>query len=190
MTNPLPPDALTCPACGASVKYGARACVCGLPIAPPPANTPHVGENLVVQAESLYINYLTSRLEQAVKAMTRAKMNLRADRWNAILMRRLRESEQLVANLRAQLAAQEIRMQNALSEADEAATASATSTEQPAMSPQPTVSFRENQMLRANQIGVENESGGEHNPPPFITREELDDLRRNTPPLPVVRRQE
>lgn len=180
MTNPLPPESLSCPACGAEVKRGARACVCGLPLPAPGNNVPQLDENLVVQAESLYTTYLASRLNQATKALAHARTGLRSDPWNALMVRRVREMEQTVAALRLQLATQETRTHRAREASVEKA-APSTDTTAPVVSPSPTPLFRENQLQKVHQIHSEHTSTDPRSPAPFITREELDDLRRNAP---------
>lgn len=185
MTSPLPPDSLACPACGAPVRRGALACACGQPLTLP-ENGPTPSENLVVQAEALYETYLTSRLNQATRILTQAKMSLRRDPWNALLAKRVREAEQATTLLRAQLAAQQERAHNArqaaaqpsmLSSSADAASQH-TPAPQPIVSSQPPPTFRAAQTQRAEQIVGTTPSPASKRPAPFITQEEFNELRR------------
>jgi hypothetical protein len=135
-----------CPQCGALNASDAVRCACGFLFA---AAIPD-GGGLVAQAEALYEYYLSTRLARAVKATKTARMELLRDPENPARANALKQAEDEVRMLQAQLALQAVRAAQAQRGATAADPATAPSTA--AGTPAPTPAFSELQAARAVAI--------------------------------------
>ena len=103
MTTTLPDR--PCPQCAALNASDAVRCDCGYVFA---TTTPASG-HLVAQAEALYEYYLSTRLARAVKAVKAARRELLRDPENPERANDLKQAEEEVRLLQAQLALQAVR---------------------------------------------------------------------------------
>jgi hypothetical protein len=136
----------TCPQCGALNAPDTVRCGCGYLCA---AATP-AGGDLVAQAEALYEYYLSTRLARAVKVAKVARMDLVRDPENPARANALKQAEDEVFVLQAQLASQAARA----AQAQRGATPpdSATPAPSAAGTPAPSTAFSERQAARADAI--------------------------------------
>jgi hypothetical protein len=132
-----------CPQCGALNASDAVRCGCGFLFA---AAIPD-GGGLVAQAEALYEYYLSTRLARAVKAIKTARIELLRDPENPARANALKQAEDEVRMLRAQLASQAARAAQAQSGVT--ATDSATTAPKAGGTLAPTTAFSEMQAARA-----------------------------------------
>lgn len=142
MTTTLPERA--CPQCATLNASGAERCGCGYRFATAAA----AGGDLVAQAEALYEYYLSTRLARAVKAAKAARRELLRDPENPDRRNDLKQADEEVRMLQAQLALQAARTAQAQRGAlapDAAGTVGA---------PEPSPAFSERQAARALAIAA------------------------------------
>lgn len=142
MTTTLPERA--CPQCAALNASGAERCGCGYRF----ATTAAASGDLVAQAEALYEYYLSTRLARAVKAAKAARRELLRDPENPDRRNDLKQAEEEVRMLQAQLALQAARTAQAQRGAPTPDAAGAVG------AAEPTLAFSERQVARAVAIAA------------------------------------
>jgi hypothetical protein len=103
------PEERTCPSCRSIVPASVERCSCGAYLG---AAGSHA-DGLVTQAEALYESYLNARLQRAVKTLQSARAALARNPAQAMLTQQMRECTREIETLRAQLAAQAARIEEA-----------------------------------------------------------------------------
>lgn len=180
-----PPTDKICPTCGTRVPVTKERCLCGATLAPA-AEPPPSSAEVLVQAEILYENYLSTRLQQARKMLDLTRLDQGRDPYNSALRERVSETRRVIAQLEVQLSAQTQKVREAKHAAHEAtkpAAAPAHGAESPAgpISAQAPDTFRAIQTQRAEQIAAPVKKLGGR-PREFISREEINALREPSSP--------
>lgn len=82
-----------CPLCGSELPVSAEGCACGFSFEPNSIQETAQEQEIAVQDETLYANYLAARVEQTKEAITAAKIVLERDPENPLFLTDLKNAE-------------------------------------------------------------------------------------------------